>query len=426
MNRKPKVSIIIPVYNGANYLGQAIESVLQQTYKNYEIIVVNDGSTDKDGTKAVAVSYGDKIQYLEKDNGGVATALNLGIRRMTGEYFVWLSHDDLLCATKLESQIDAIVSSGREEVIAQGNYRLCSNDLKKFVRTDFHRYYTKEQLCSNLFLFFWGELHFSSLLFHRKHFERVGLFDETLLTAQDNDFIFRLLRRQRTVFVEEVISSVRLHSESGTSQFHDKVDRENLKLYFNIAQELTLQEIRELVPDERIFYHKIIGKIKSMGGVKEQMELEKFLQNQNLKYDIKKNTSINDTSTNYNKRNENHKNYNQIMNQIQSLKENKLVLFGAGQYGIRVKYELNIRGIFPICFVDNSIEKAEIIIDGIPCHSFEYLTEHTEVYVIIAQKFFQPAYEQLKKISVRKVILKDEIDSLFLQSAFFKIKWNGV
>lgn len=420
MNKKPKISIIIPVYNGANYLGQAIESVLQQTYKNYEIIVVNDGSTDRNATRAVAMSYGNQIQYLEKDNGGVATALNFGIRRMTGEYFVWLSHDDLLCATKLEKQIDAIVSSGREEVIAQGNYQFCSDDLKKFVRTDFHQYYTKEQLCSNLFLFFWGELHFSSLLFHRKHFERIGLFDETLFTAQDNEFLFRLLRRQQTVFVEDEVSKVRFHPESGTNQFHDQVDKENRKLYFHMAQELTLQEIRELVPDERIFYHKIIGKIKSMGGVKEQAELEKFLQNQNGKRDVKKNP-INQISINQNGI---HK--NQIRNQIQLLKENKLILFGAGQYGIRVKYELNIRGVFPVCFVDNSIKKAETIIDEIPCHSFEYLTEHSEGYVIIAQKFFQPAYEQLKKISVKKVILKDEIDSLMLQSAFLKIKWNGV
>lgn len=79
-----KVSIIIPVYNGGNYLRNAIDSALSQTYKNCEIIVVNDGSTDGGETAAIAKSYGNKIRYFEKKNGGVGTAVNLGIAEMTG------------------------------------------------------------------------------------------------------------------------------------------------------------------------------------------------------------------------------------------------------------------------------------------------------------------------------------------------------
>ena len=79
----PLVSIVIPVYNGANYMREAIDSALAQTYKNIEVIVVNDGSTDN--TDEIAKSYGDKIRYFKKENGGVATALNLGIREMRGE-----------------------------------------------------------------------------------------------------------------------------------------------------------------------------------------------------------------------------------------------------------------------------------------------------------------------------------------------------
>ncbi len=89
----PKVSIIIPVYNGEKYVSLAIESALRQTYSNLEIIVVNDGSTDK--TDKICRSYGNKIRYIKKENGGVSTALNVGIDNMTGEYFSWLSHDDL-------------------------------------------------------------------------------------------------------------------------------------------------------------------------------------------------------------------------------------------------------------------------------------------------------------------------------------------
>ena len=92
MSHNPLVSIVIPVYNGSNFMREAIDSALAQTYPNIEILVVNDGSTDN--TREIALSYGDKIRYFEKENGGVATALNLAIHEMKGEYFSWLSHDD--------------------------------------------------------------------------------------------------------------------------------------------------------------------------------------------------------------------------------------------------------------------------------------------------------------------------------------------
>ena len=91
-----KVSIIIPVFNGANYLREAIDSALKQTYENIEVLVINDGSDDNGKTEAIARSYGDKLRYFHKENGGVASALNLGIKEMAGEYFSWLSHDSQL------------------------------------------------------------------------------------------------------------------------------------------------------------------------------------------------------------------------------------------------------------------------------------------------------------------------------------------
>ena len=85
MNKfSPLVSIVIPVYNGSNYLAEAIDSALAQTYPNIEILVINDGSKDDGATKNLALSYGDKIRYFEKENGEVATALNFGIEKLNG------------------------------------------------------------------------------------------------------------------------------------------------------------------------------------------------------------------------------------------------------------------------------------------------------------------------------------------------------
>lgn len=101
----PLVSIIIPVYNGANFMREAIDSALAQTYNNTEVIVVNDGSTDNGQTDYIAKSYGNRIRYFTKLNGGVSSALNLGIREMQGSYFSWLSHDDVYAPDKIENQV---------------------------------------------------------------------------------------------------------------------------------------------------------------------------------------------------------------------------------------------------------------------------------------------------------------------------------
>ena len=105
MKYKPLVSIIIPVYNGSNFMKEAIDSALAQTYDNIEVIVVNDGSIDNGESEAIALSYRNKITYYPKRNGGVSSALNYALERVHGEWFSWLSHDDLYYSKKIEKQI---------------------------------------------------------------------------------------------------------------------------------------------------------------------------------------------------------------------------------------------------------------------------------------------------------------------------------
>ena len=105
----------MPVYNGANYVREAIDSALAQTYDNIEIIVVNDGSSDGGRTEEICLAYGDKIRYFSKPNGGVASALNLAVREMTGEYFSWLSHDDLYYPQKNRKAIGFSARQGKSE-----------------------------------------------------------------------------------------------------------------------------------------------------------------------------------------------------------------------------------------------------------------------------------------------------------------------
>ncbi len=227
----PKVSIIIPVYNGSNYLSEAIDSALAQTYANIEVIVINDGSNDHGKTRQIALSYGDKIRSFEKENGGVASALNFGVSVMTGEYFSWLSHDDLYFENKIEAQMnwymnndDVILYSDFELVDENGTY-LQTIDLSESSYLDFRVWITLK-----------SSLNGCTLMIPRKCFGQCGLFDENLKTTQDYDLWFRMAEIFRFERVPVVTVKSRQHDQQGSKAMNKIAVKEcNLmviKFYF--------------------------------------------------------------------------------------------------------------------------------------------------------------------------------------------------
>ena len=220
-NFYPLVSIVIPVYNGQKYLACAIDSALSQTYRNIEVLVIDDGSTDK--TPEICASYGKKIRYLKKKNGGVATALNYGIDNMKGDYFSWLSHDDLYHKDKIMVEINELSKlKDPKSLITCGWTRIDENG-KSLDDSDSQPYiveiskYTDKQLQSPLFALLKGGCIFGcSLLIHKSHFERVGKFNPALLT-NDYDLWFRMMRNSKLYFVREQYAFKRIHKEQDTN-----------------------------------------------------------------------------------------------------------------------------------------------------------------------------------------------------------------
>jgi glycosyltransferase involved in cell wall biosynthesis len=123
--QNPRVSIIVPVYNGSNYMREAIDSALAQTWPNTEVIVVNDGSRDDGATEAIVRSYGDRIVFVNKPNGGVGSALNAGIRAMSGDIFCWLSHDDRHHPEKTAVQVANWNANGQQQEILFSRQKHC-------------------------------------------------------------------------------------------------------------------------------------------------------------------------------------------------------------------------------------------------------------------------------------------------------------
>jgi len=213
MNSEPKISIIIPVYNGSDYLSQAIDSALAQSYGNIEILVINDGSQDSGETERIALSYGDRIRYFAKGNGGVASALNLGIREMTGDYFSWLSHDDLYCPNKVETQVLNLKAIGQSRAILYSDYSVfsdCASEAKEIplpeVPPDQFRYFITVN----------NSLHGCTLLIPRTAFDECGLFNAELHTTQDYDLWFRMAERFSFIHIPVTLVKARIHAKQGT------------------------------------------------------------------------------------------------------------------------------------------------------------------------------------------------------------------
>ncbi len=214
-NEFPKVSIIMPVYNGEHYVSLAIDSALRQTYKNIEIIVVNDGSTDN--TEKVCKSFGDKIKYISKENGGVSTALNLGIKNMTGEYFSWLSHDDLYYPEKIEVEINYLKKHkliGTNSIL-YSNFSLFDEYGKLLSNIVFDSNVLNKDSAFSLLK---GGIDGLTLLIPKKAFEEVGLFDENLRCIQDYQLWFDMYKKgYKFIHIPNILAATRIHSKSVTN-----------------------------------------------------------------------------------------------------------------------------------------------------------------------------------------------------------------
>lgn len=205
----PLVSIVIPVYNGSNFLKEAIQSALSQTYNNIEIIVVNDGSNDNNKTEQIALSFKNKIRYLKKNNGGVSSALNLGIRKMNGDFFSWLSHDDLYEKDKIQNQIEYFLDNPKLNVIG------CNFKTKNQNTSIIKTFKPKLKIIVNGRDALTNWIDFCCLLIKKKAIIEANYFNENNKTCQDLEMILRLVERTPIHILDQTLVTRREHDEQG-------------------------------------------------------------------------------------------------------------------------------------------------------------------------------------------------------------------
>lgn len=206
---EPLISVVIPAYNCELYIAEAVESVLQQQDCHYEIVIIDDGSTDN--TQQVLKPYQPKIRYIPQKNQGVAAARNHGIAQAKGELIAFLDADDYFLPGKLSAQAElfrqepslGIVHSGWQRVDEQGNKLLdvCPwQNIPQLELEDWLR---------------WKPVLPSAMMFRREWLEYVDGFDSRFPPAEDTELILRLaLRGCRATWLKKITVCYRQHPDS--------------------------------------------------------------------------------------------------------------------------------------------------------------------------------------------------------------------
>ncbi len=248
----PKVSVIIPAYNAGKYIAETMDSVLVQTYSDFEIIVVDDGSKDQTVSivKQFKIKYPEKVKLIQKENGGPASARNAGIKVAVGEYIAFIDADDLWLPQKLEKQVRYFETQPSQVGIVYTDARSFDKDgiwINKYY-PKFNGKIYKELLNSML-----PNL---SVMVRKECFQNVGYFEEALDIIEDHDMWLRISMKYEVLCLDEMLSLYRQHSQGRSKEIEKtwsrslRVMEKHLKM---VAGNIELEKAVKNVFSERLY-----------------------------------------------------------------------------------------------------------------------------------------------------------------------------
>lgn len=220
-NKMEKVSVIIPIYNAEKRIGKCLDSILNQTYNNFEIVCVNDGSTDSTENILKLYSNSDsRIIVINKKNEGASTARNVGIENSTGKYIVFVDADDTIEENMIKRLVEELIEKNTDMVLCNFYYVNHTEKIKNKITTDktfisrkqflkkFHNYYIKTLINSP-----WNKLYVKDKISDK--------FDSNLILGEDLDFNIKYLNQiEKVSIIDEYLYNYTVqNSESITSKF---------------------------------------------------------------------------------------------------------------------------------------------------------------------------------------------------------------
>lgn len=213
----PKVSVVMPVYNGEKYLRDAIDSILNQTYKDYEFIIINDGSTDK--TEDIILSYHDsRIVYLKNEvNSKIVVTLNKGLDYASGEYIVRMDADDISMPERIEKQVQYMDKHSDIAVLGTA-IKIFGDNTSEQVRT----FSTKPHVLKVDLLFASCIAH-PTVIMRKKILDQLGLrYDENFVGIEDYHLWWNIADKGNITTLLEPLLYYRIHPNQSTQQYTDK------------------------------------------------------------------------------------------------------------------------------------------------------------------------------------------------------------
>lgn len=211
MHNTPLISIVIPTFNQSRFIAKTIQSVFEQTYPNYELIIVNDGSTDD--TDAILSRFGSDLQIIKQQNQGLASARNTGLQRSSGEYILFLDSDDILLPRALEQWLSFLINKPEYGAVYSAWQQI---DPHGSIVGEVHP--QRDGLLLNAILrreiFFFS----SMTLIRRSSLEQVGPYNPQLRWSEDSDMWLRLsLAGCRFGYIDQPLTQYRVHTSSMTA-----------------------------------------------------------------------------------------------------------------------------------------------------------------------------------------------------------------
>jgi glycosyltransferase involved in cell wall biosynthesis len=201
----PRVSVVIPAYNASSTLSETLTSVLDQTFQDFEVIVIDDGSSD--GTSEIADECGDPVRCFRTTNGGVSNARNRGIAESHGEYVALLDADDTWVPTKLQRQVEVLDSDAQAGGSYVGVIKV-DDGRRELARLPAQSF---DDLCRSLLLYSSViPTSPSSLVLRRDVLDRTGPFDPRFSQCADWDYLLRLSRLTRLKPIDEYLALYRV------------------------------------------------------------------------------------------------------------------------------------------------------------------------------------------------------------------------
>jgi glycosyltransferase involved in cell wall biosynthesis len=211
----PKVSVIVPVFNGAKYIEASIRSALAQNYANLEIVVVNDGSTDSTSQEIESFLNLPNFLYVEQANLGVAAARNKGLLHATGEIIAFLDHDDLWLPHKIKLQVEYLISHP-EVALVHSNYSAIDATGNPAVLQLSPQWPTNVEGRCFKDLFTRNRLALLTVLVRKKCLDRAGLFNEQMSAAEDYELWLRLAWYYPFGYMPERLALYRIHNSNAS------------------------------------------------------------------------------------------------------------------------------------------------------------------------------------------------------------------